>query len=343
MEKKRQKWFNMDLHISVIADLKDLLHDRWDITDWCLSGHSWVFARKQQFPQVINPDTWIRLNTEMIREFQAKYDDFLSGFDGFICGHPNGFVMLFEKYDKPILMVNTCRYDLPFCISKNRHMLQEYRACLHRLQAQGRLIAVSNSRADQLYTRLNAGIETTYIPSLCAYTGMRYAPTRSTFLFYNTAPPSTATLHPLITHKSAMKSPYSWADIGTFRGIIYWPYEVSTMSMFEHFTANMPMFFPSQKMESELTLQSLSAYWGGAAAASGGGGGGELPHVLQDVQTWIDHADWKTVFSISPNVYFYDSWQHLCELLENFVWNATDDREPHRQGIRDAWTRLLSG
>ena len=329
----------MDLHISVIADLKDLLQDRWDITDWCLSGHSWVFARNQQFPEVIHPKTWIQLNPEMIRDFQAKYDDFLRGFDGFICGHPNGFAMLFEKYDKPILMVNTCRYDLPFCISKNRTMLQEYRACLHRLQARGRLIAVSNNRADQLYTRLNAGIETTYIPSLCAYTGMRYAPTRSTFLFYNTPPPSSLLLlhHPLITHKSALGCPYSWADIGTFRGIIYWPYEVSTMSMFEHFTANMPMFFPSQQMESELTLQSLSAYWGSTRSCCG-----DLPRELQDVQTWIDHADWKTVFSASPNVYFYDSWPHLFELLENFVWNADDDdREPYRQGIRDAWTRLL--
>jgi len=337
---KKPKWFNMDLHISVIADLKDLLHERWDITDWCLSGHSWVFSRKQEYPDVINPKTWIHLNETMIAQFQEKYDDFLKGFDGFICGHPNGFVMLFEKYNKPILMVNTCRYDLPFCISKNRDMLEKYHACLHRLQDRGLLIAVSNSRADQFYTRIGTGgIQTKVVPSLCAYTKMRYAPTRPTFLLHSDTRVHGMRRHHLITFKSELGHPYSWTDIGSFRGIIYWPYEVSTMSMFEHYAAGMPMFFPSKTMTTHdsLPLQSISAYWGQPSsmpaplAASS----------LADLNTWIDLADWNTLFAASPNVYMYDSWEHLYHLIETFVWQL-EDREPYRQGIIDAWDRILA-
>ena len=147
------------------------------------------------------------------------------------------------KYGKPIIMINSCRYDLPFCWSKNYEMLQSYKECLKRLDQNGLLIAVSNNKADQEYTRIGCGIQTTHIPSLCAYTGIRYSPTRNTFLGWGNLPE-----HPLITPKSKLGSPYKWSDISTFKGIVVIPYEISTMSMFEFFSGGMPMFFPSKQM-----------------------------------------------------------------------------------------------
>jgi hypothetical protein len=38
---------------------------------------------------------------------------------------------------------------------------------------------------------------------------------------------------------------YSYSDIARHPAIIYLPYQVSTMSMFEQYTMNIPMFFPS--------------------------------------------------------------------------------------------------
>jgi hypothetical protein len=324
------KLFNMDLHISVIADFKNLLPE-FEVTDWCMSGHSWVFERSQECPNHINPATWINIDEEMIRAFQEEYDEFLKGFDGFICGHPNGLIPVFEKYGKPIIMINSCRYDLPFCWSRNGPMLQSYKDCLHRLNQRGLLRAVSNNLVDQLYTKLGCGIEPTHIPSLCAYTGMKYNPTRGTFLWYSDNGPT----HPLITNKKELGTPFKWSDISEFRGIIHFPYEVSTMSMFEHYSAGMPLFFPSKELLIQTrNLITVRAYWNE-----------DLPTELapfSDIMKWIDLADYYAVFK-SPNVYVYSSFEHLIELLEGFQWK--DDKDilnRHREDIRKRWIDVLS-
>lgn len=323
------KLFNMDLHISVIADFKNLFPE-FDITDWCLSGHSWVFGKQTERPKHINSSTWVNIDNTMIVNFQNEYDDFLKTFDGFICGHPNGFIPIFEKYGKPIIMINSCRYDLPFCWSKTNIMLQSYKDCLKRLNEKGLLIAVSNNKADQEYTRLGCGIETTHIPSLCAYTGIKYTPTRNTFLGWGNVPN-----HSLITPKSELGTPYNWSDISHFKGIIVIPYEISTMSMFEFFSAGMPLFFPSKKMMmTSFNIQSVSAYWGS-----------NMPHDLaffSDKTNWVDRADFYQVFK-SPNIYIYESFEHLITLLDGFEWK--DDREileKYKSDIRNNWLKLLN-
>lgn len=326
----KPKLFNMDLHISVIADFKNIFPE-FDITDWSLSGHTWVFGNKTATPEIINAGSWLNLNMKMISNFQERYDDFLKTFDGFICGHPNGFALLYEKYNKPIILINTCRYDLPFCMSKDIIILDEYHACLQRLLAKGLLIAVSNNRADQKYIYSGTGIITKHIPSLCAYTNMKYRPERSTFLCYHGSTPA----HPLITQKNELPSRFKWSDIETFRGIIHFPYEVSTMSMFEHYTAGMPLFFPTKKyMMDNCSIQSILAYWGD-----------QLPEKLYDFrkkQLWIDNADFYTVFK-SPNIYYFDSISHLFELLEKFEWK--DDSailEEYCSSIRNDWLSVLT-
>ena len=323
------KLFNMDLHISVIADFKNLFPEL-EITDWCMSGHAWVMGRDQTWPNHINPATWTNIDEAMITAFHQEYDGLLNQFDGFICGHPNGFIPIFEKYGKPIIMINSCRYDLPFCWSRNTVMLQSYKDCLWRLEKRGLLIAVSNNKVDQLYTRLGCGIETIHIPSLCAYTGMKYTPTKPTFLCYHGDFPS----HPLITEKATLGEPFDWSDIAQFRGIIHLPYEVSTMSMFEHFSAGIPLFFPSKEyMLENVIVSTVKTYWGT-----------DLPEELaefRDPANWMGLADYYEVFQ-SPNVYLYDSFEHLVEILEQFEWK--DDAavlEAYRTNIRSEWVKLL--
>jgi len=253
----RKRLFNMDLHISVIEDFKNLFPN-FDITHWCLSGHAWVFNRKTEFPDHINPQTWQKIDKHMILKFQERYDTFLKQFDGFICAHPNVFAMIFEKYNKPIILINSCRYDIPFCWSRNMDTLREYKECLHRLNDKKLLIAVSNNKADQLYTKIGCNIITTHIPSLCAYTNMKYNPIKNTFLCY-----TGSVDHPLVTPKSQLGNGYKWDELTKFKGIIHFPYEISTMSLFEQFTAGIPLFFPSKEyMIKNVNIQSVAAYWG---------------------------------------------------------------------------------
>jgi hypothetical protein len=324
----KPRFFNMDLHISVIEDFKNLF-PKFDITHWCLSGHAWVTNQKTIVPEHINQKTWMNIDERLIKNFQDRYDSLLTTFDGFICAHPNTFAMIFEKYNKPIIMINSCRYDLPICLSKNMDMLQKYNDCLTRLHAKNLLIAVSNNKADQLYTKIGCNIDTTHIPSLCAYTNMRYAPTKDTFLCYNGD-----FEHRLVTKKSTLGGRYKWEDLCKFKGIIHFPYEVSTMSMFEQFTARIPLFFPSKKyMLENISIQSVGSYWAE-----------KLPERLQrfsDKSIWIENADFYQVFQ-SPNVYLFDSIPHLITILETFQWK--DDSsviEAYKNNIKNKWKSLL--
>jgi hypothetical protein len=240
------------------------------------------------------------------------------------------FAMLFEKYNKPVILINSCRYDIPFCWSGDMVTAKEYKECLHRLNDKKLLIAVSNNKADQLYTKIGCNIVTKHIPSLCAYTNMKYSPIKDTFLCY-----SGNVDHPLVTPKSQLGHGYKWDELTKFKGIIHFPYEISTMSLFEQFTAGIPLFFPSKEyMIKTVNIQSVAAYWGNNLH--------EDLKQFSGKSLWIENADFYNVF-ISPNVYIFDSIPHLISMLESFEWK--DDSkvlESYRTNIKESWGLLLT-
>jgi len=319
----------MDLHISVIADFKNLCPEV-EVVDWCLSGHAWVMNRQQDYPEHINPATWQDLTPDRIAKFQAKYDSFLSTFDGFIVAFTSSFAMIFEKYNKPILMMNAVRYDIPYCVTKRHDLANKWHECMDRLNSKGLLTIVSNNKADQAYTFRGAGIRPLYIPSVCRYTNAVYTPTKSTFLCVNGLLPP----HPLVTMKKELPPRHEWSDIAQFKGIINFPYDISLMSMFEHFFQGSPLFFPSKTYwKANPGLISIDAYWGN-----------DLPEYLsefKDLAKWIDLSDVYEAFA-SPNTYYFDSIPHLFELLESFEY--VDDRASRQARIDDIkrqWRHVL--
>jgi hypothetical protein len=323
------KLFCMDLHISVIADFKSACPDV-EVVDWCLSAHAWVMKRKQDCPDHINPSTWQHLTPGMIKKFQEKYDDFLRTFDGFIVGYCSAFAMIYEKYNKPIIMLNAVRYDIPFCSTKDTNMLVKWHECLDRLNSHRLITIVSNNKADQLYTLRGCGLQSQYIPSLCLYTNTQYTPSKSTFLLAGGSLPA----HPLVSTKSDLPQPHEWSDVTKYRGIINFPYDVSLMSVFEHFTAGCPLFFPSKAYwKAHPHIQSVNAYWGD-----------QLPAYLSEFKnpdTWIDLSDMYGVFQ-SPNTHYFDSVPHLFELLESFEYvDDSQFRKDHIASVKHQWSRVL--
>ena len=316
----------MDLHISIIADFKSACPGV-EVTDWCLSGHHWVMNRPQDRPLHINPSTWTQLTPDRILAFQREYDSFLRQFDVFIVGFAGGFALLFEKYNKPVLMLNAVRYDLPFCWTKDLVMREAYHQCLRRLQSKGLLVAVSNSGMDQLYTRKGCGIETTVIPSLCLYAGIRYAPTRPDFLLYHGTLPD----HPLIAKRP---KGFAWKDVGAYRGIIHFLYEATpTMSMFEQYTGGMPMFLPSKTYWKEhLDIQSVNAYWGKEQTPP------ELADLREDL-AWVEASDIYSLLA-SPNTHLFDSIPHLVHLLETFEY-VPEDKARYILDTKQKWADVL--
>ena len=45
----------------------------------------------------------------------------------------------------------------------------------------------------------------------------------------------------LVPRAQALRDRYSWAELYAFAGVVYLPYEVSTMTLFELYTANVPL------------------------------------------------------------------------------------------------------
>lgn len=310
-----KKLFNLDLHISVIADFKDVLgrqQSSLSLTDWSISQHTWVFRRKPNRVKVVNGRTWKRIDRRMIQQFQRKYDEYLEQFDAFVVTHTPVFCLLFEKYGKPIILINSCRYEQPFCWTGDLHQWEHLDARLHAMWARGQLIAVCNNKADLEYLRLGTGIEATHIPSLCLYTNSNYQGDKRELLIAGAGLlPEYRGLPNVVDKNRALRRRYEWQDLYRYRGMIVFPYEISTMSIFEMYSANMPLFFPCMRLLKRLLREKAIPFCGPYAR-------GAFPEKLELalgaewVDFWVDRADFYDLENM-PHIVYFDSAEDLRE------------------------------
>ena len=325
--------FNLDLHISVIADVKNIFHRLYpdiEITDWSISGHTWVMGEYREVVEIVNQKTWRDLDRNMIKAFHQRYDDFLQQFDGFIVTFPPAFLLLFEGYNKPIFLVNAIRYETPFGWNLNTEMMEllEQRMC--EMEKNGQLIVVSNNLADAEYLKIGTGIHSHYIPSLCLYTNTSYQPKNDQFVMFSKS--GYPDLENLIPSKQLGR--FSWKELYGYKGIVHMPYEISTMSIFEQYSANIPLFFPTKRFLKQRLInkkmnfnsrymvqgypkkldQALGANW---------------------IDFWLDRADYYNEQEMKYLTY-YDSVNDLSNKLK------TVDTELISQKMQ-SWNRVRQG
>ena len=98
------KFFNIDQHSSVIADIayifKNLGHE---VDDWSLSGHHWVMNKPK--PQIMLSDGSQLIGSnvctqETCDKFYEQYKEQLEQYDAFIVCFPVEFALLYEKWNK---------------------------------------------------------------------------------------------------------------------------------------------------------------------------------------------------------------------------------------------------
>tara|TARA_R110001583_G_scaffold194636_1_gene366034 strand:+ start:1422 stop:2504 length:1083 start_codon:yes stop_codon:yes gene_type:complete len=241
------KFFNLDLHISVIADIKSIFNDLGhQIDDWTLSGHAWAFGRQRDRVEVINHTNWKDIDQNICNAFYKRYKDELSQYDGFICTYAPSFSLLFEKFNKPIIMISPIRYEAPFWNDSKKW--NWYNNFLKEKIDSGQIIPVANNKFDKQYCEMFTGKVWQHIPSLCEYTKAPYNPERENYIYSSLLPVETMGYDNLIIPKNrALPQGYDWKDLSKFKGIVHIPYCPSTMSIFENYTSSIPMFFPSYK------------------------------------------------------------------------------------------------
>ena len=317
------KLFNMDLHISVIADIKDIFEEiskDIEIIDWSISDHTWVFNRKKTDVKIINSETWKKMDMKMIADFHKEYDDFLNQFDGFIVTHTPVFCMLFEKYNKPIFMINSCRYVQPYCWQhfRNDEMMNTLNISLRRMWDNKQLIAISNNKGDQRFLELGTGIVSSHLPSLCLYTNSKYNPIKENFIVMGTTRKDLLPPIENVVYKDDLGGRYYWKHLYQYKAIIILPYEISTMSIFEYYSANVPLIFPSSNFFKELIKTGKYPCIGSRYFQF------QHPECFNDalngypginfLNFWLDKADYYDSENM-PHILYYDSFDELKKII----------------------------
>ena len=353
---KKLRFFNLDLHISVIADVKDIFEALGhEVVDWSISSHTWVFGRNPDPVEVINNATWYPLTKEKREQFYARYHDFLSQFDGFIVTHACSFALLYEKFNKPIIVVSSTRYENPFTEDEDSWRLLD-NFFRERVKANKAFI-VANNKGDQHYFEYYTGIKPEHIPNLCLYTKCKYTGNRKGFIVRSFSDHMRIFTTDRLSDKDLIQNSqlpwgYPWSLLYDFQGIIHFPYNVSLMSIFEQYSANVPLFFPSKEyirqLHNELptiVLSDLSYYFLRHIP---------IPNVLNDpnnvndprvVDRWIDSCDFYDEENM-PYVQYFDSIEHLEQLLQTADLREISKKmgeynEKRRNRVFKQWRDLL--
>jgi hypothetical protein len=233
------KFFNIDLHISVIEDIKTIFNSLGHSVDsWNLSGHNWVFNRSPASVDIVNQQTWKYIDQNMCDSFYERYKHDLSEYDGFIACYPPVFALLYEKFNKPIYIVVATRYEHPFSNDENKWSWLDGK--LKSMIDNGQVIPIANNKYDKTYCEYFLDREFKHIPNICSYTESKYNPQ------FDPIVSGRIKINGL-KHISGLGR-FNWNDLYGHRAIVHIPYNVSIMSIFEQYTADVPLLFPSPEL-----------------------------------------------------------------------------------------------
>jgi hypothetical protein len=351
--------FGLDLHISVVADLKQVYTDLGHtVDDWCLSNHSWVMGRlKNDVPMLTRWDWRDQfLQKKPWEEFFDTYKTELDQYDAFVCCYPPAFSLLYKKFDKPIIVYVPIRYEYPFQDSKEDW--ECFNSFLREGADQKKIILVANSMYDKKYTEAFLDREITWIPSLCKYTGVTYQPKYNAWIYYSNAGIPQINNTTIFWKSLALGRGYSWQKLGEFKGIIHFPYNCSTMSIFEQYMANIPLFFPSKKFLLELYKQGCSVLdqitWRGTFKKSGKSlvsyKGVYDPNDYESIESvshWLQYADFYYPEALK-HVNYFDSFEELLEkvsVIDCFqISSSMKEHNKEREFfVYEHWKKVLDG
>ena len=350
------KFFNLDLHISVISDIKYIFEKLGhQVDNWSISGHSHIMGWQQKNLKHINQNTWRNIDEDLIEKFYNFYKEELSEYDGFIVTHTPCFSLLYEKFDKPIITVASTRYEDPF--SKNLSGWKDFNSYLKNNIDGGKIIPVANNKYDKKYTELFTERDWQHIPSLCEYTSSKYTGQKKQFIFSSKLRINTSYIENLLEKNYALGQNYKWQDLADYSGIVNIPYNASTMSLFEQYTCNIPLFFPSHKFLSQLretffrngVLSELS--WNqvhGLESKSLILKEGQDPNNFLDnevMMEWVRLADYYDQDNM-PFIQYFDSFEDLKSLLQNvdldvISKNMKKHNSFRKEMVYDKWKTIL--
>jgi hypothetical protein len=370
------RWFNTDLHCSVIEDVRSQFKTfGHTVESHLLSGHAWAMQRPRANKGTgeghdgkigygsLNLQTWDSFfndapKFERTAAWQAENPQ-LDAFDGFISTYPPAFAMLYEGFRGRNIVNIPIRYELGF--THNPDGWREYNRRLVSGVDSGKISVVANSVYDAKYYEYFTGQKCHYITSLCDYID-NLAPK-----WHNPNGPVLAfgehsgcrAAHAAVPEVKFVRDvypEYSHAQIAQARALVWIPYTTSIMSFFEHYWLGMPMFVPSQKFlldlfDQKLALSTFSWHQNpiGGSALPRVGSALPDPHTREGMIEWLDTYDFYNTAEF-PFVTYFDSWADLsAKLFESRDYSGSVSRAmlAHNVARRDCalkqWAKVIAG
>lgn len=342
-EKQLVLWSN-DYHISPINDLKHLLSPFGvKFIDKSLSGHCHITntCGGRSTLKVIGVGNAMDLDHSLIPKFYDAYKDDaeMKSVDAFVCFHPTSMCELFAPFNKSLIIIASTRYELGR-FGKDRWT--KWNENLIQYASLPWNVVGGNNMYDVEYIKYFTGIQGQLLSSFCDYNNLTYNPSRKGFLVapihnggFNTiffAEFSKACLAMNCTVEATalrQKYPhYKYSDLTAHMGMVYVPYQVSVMSLFEQYRMNIPMFFPSRDLLTKWQHQHMimnertwKGVFGGKPDKSDISAHSSQiafpdPNNEQDEKAilhWIEFSD----FYQFPHILYYDSIPDLVKKLQN--------------------------
>lgn len=348
------KFFNIDCHASVIADISNIFTALGhEVDDWSLSGHSWVMGKPKNEIKLNDGSAIIGggvCNQDVCDKFYDTYKTQLNKYDAFICCYPVEFCMLYEKWNKPIIVVNCVRYEHPN--TRNTTLWNRLNAFLLKWNDNGKLFYIANNKGDQYYSNYFLGITAEWIPNLCAYTNCSYVGHINKYLLQERSYSDNLSAE-LVMSISNLKDKnwrYMWKDVYDYKGIIHVPYHNGSMTIFENYTANMPMFMPSKnygkklfhegKMFDDLTFYKIYNLPEPENI--------DNPNSIRNeriLNMWFDTCDFYDPENM-PHIVYFDSFVHLTSLLKetdtfSISANMKEFNKYRKNMIYEKWKKII--
>jgi len=295
--------------------------------------------------------------------------------DAFLCYDPPAICELYAPFNKSLIIIASNRY---YITRQSKERFTTWNANLMHYAADPRNVIAANNRYDVEMIRYFTGLEAELIPTVAGYTGSTYNPSRQGFLLakrrvdeefefmflsqFNKACKSLDRSRPIpqLIRVKQRYPIYKYADLAVHQGIVHLPYQVSTISIFEQYHMNIPLFFPSK----ELLLKWSIEHWAVRERT--------LPWLKRDprpfsfpphpsqrhvpspndnddakaMKYWLQFADY---YYLLPHITYFDSAEHLAAVLQSLTADNLKTislqmkkfNERFREELLQKWTRIL--
>jgi hypothetical protein len=373
------RFFNIDLHSSVITDVKTCLRAAGHLVEsHNMSGHTWALGISRASKGIgpgsrsigygsINVDNWESLfhdwpSYARAAAWRDENRKELERFDGFISCYPPAFALLYEGLPGKNIIDIPVRYDLHF--TERPTAWRDFNDRLRRQIDEGKLVAVANSRYDAAYFEYFVGRPCRYISSTCEYVDGLTGPwspgtplaSRRFIGFGEHSGCREAADHDrsLRFVRDLFPHNYNHEQITRASGLVWIPYNCSIMSFFEHYWLGIPLFVPSERFLVELWDKGLalsqlswhrSLYLGSNIEPYLCRPSCLDPHTRDGVLNWMQFYDFYNRAEF-PDIVYFDSWKQMAEVLaesdlENISAAMGATNKVRRKKNLEAWVEVV--